>query len=212
VRLHAAGHSAGAIFHANFLPVAFNAGIPDVEQLHFLAPAIRVDAFKTHLMRLIGDRVKQLALFTMVKEQELDDHCANVYRKSLLYLIRFSFEKDRNAELLGLEESLRRDRDVAALFGLGGAPSAEAGVIFSPSVGSDGEHASRSTTHGGFDDDAPTMNSVALRILGLKTRSDLKLAYPETSRALLGDPWTAPEVEELRRSFAAAFGSPAATA
>ena len=146
----------------------------------------------------------------MVKDQELDDHCANVYRKSLLYLIRYSLEQDKNAEILGLEESLRRDRDVAQLLGLGGAASAAADVVFSPSVGADGEHASRSTTHGGFDDDAATMNGVALRLLGLKTRSELKLAYPETTRTLLDDPWTAPELEDIRRSFAAAFGSTAA--
>ena len=206
VRLYAAGHSAGAIFHAHFLPVAFGAGLPDVEQLHLLAPAIRVDAFKSQLMPLVGGHIKHLALFTMVKDQELDDDCAKVYRKSLLYLIRFSFERDEKAEILGLEESLRRDRDVARLFGLGGAPSAFADVVFSPSVGNDGGHASRSITHGGFDDDAPTMNSVALRLLGLQTKSELKRAYPETGRALLDDPWTAPEIEELRRSFAAVFG------
>ena len=101
---------------------------------------------------------------------------------------------------------MRRDRDVARLLGLGGPPSAAADVVFSPSVGSDGDHASRSTTHGGFDDDASTMNSVALRVLGLRTKSELKRAYPDTGRAFADDPWTSPEVEELRRSFAAAFG------
>ena len=50
------------------------------------------------------------------------------------------------------------------------------------------------------------MNSVALRLLGLQTKSELKRPYPETGRALVDDPWTAPEVEEFRRSFAAAFG------
>ncbi len=206
VHLHAAGHSAGAIFHAHFLPVAFTAGIPDVEQLHFLAPAIRVDTFTSHLMGLVGNRLKHLALFTMTRDLERDDDCAKIYRKSLLYLIRFALEKDKKAEILGLEESLRRDRPVAALFGLGGGASAAADVVFSQSVGSDGQHASRSVTHGGFDDDAATMNSVALRILGLQTSSALKLPYPATSRAVSDDPWTAPEVEDLRRSFAAAFG------
>ena len=215
VEIHAAGHSAGAIFHSHFLPIAFEAGIPEIAQLHLLAPAIRVDAFKSKLMRLVGGPIKHLAVFTMVKDQELDDDCAKIYRKSLLYLIRHALETDEKAEILGLDESLRRDRDVARLFGLGGAPSNAADVVFSPSVGSDGDHASRSITHGGFDDDAPTMNSVALRMLGLKTKGELKRAYPDTGRGLFHDPWTTPEVEELRRSFAAAFGgtgtSPIAT-
>ena len=107
---------------------------------------------------------------------------------------------------------MRRDRDVAKFLGLGGPASATADVVFSPSVGSDGDHASRSTTHGGFDDDASTMNSVALRVLGLKTKSELKRAYPEGGRALLDDPWTSSEVEELRRSFAVAFGGTGTTA
>ena len=211
VRLYAAGHSAGAIFHADFLPVAFEAGVPNVEQLHFLAPAIRIDRFKS-LLPHVGNHIKHLAVFTMAKDQERDDNCAKIYRKSLLYLIRHSLEKDKDAEILGLEESMRRDRDLARFLGLGGPASATADVVFSPSVGSDGDHASRSTTHGGFDDDASTMNSVALRVLGLKTKSELKRAYPEGGRALLDDPWTSSEVEELRRSFAVAFGGTGTTA
>ena len=209
VRLYAAGHSAGAIFHAHFLPVAFGAGLPDIEQLHLLAPAIRVDAFKSQLMPLVGGHVKHLALFTMVKDQELDDDCAKVYRKSLLYLIRFSFRKTRKRRF-----SAWRSRCAATATWRGclawAAPSAFADVVFSPSVGDDGGHASRSITHGGFDDDAPTMNSVALRLLGLQTKSELKRGYPETGRAPFDDPWTAPEIEELRQSFAAAFGGAAA--
>ncbi|HET7220450.1 MAG TPA: caspase family protein [Vicinamibacterales bacterium] len=211
VEIHAAGHSAGSIFHAHFLPVAFTAGIPDIEELYFLAPAIRVDSFTSTLLPLVGNRIKRLSAFTMLKEQELDDNCAAVYRKSLLYLIRFSLEQDKNAEILGLEESMRRDSAVAKLLGLAGLPSTSGEVAFSPSNADDGQHATQSTTHGGFDDDGPTMNSVALRVLNLQTKSSLAVPYPEGARAL-EDPWTAPEIEELRRSFASAVLRPQAVA
>jgi hypothetical protein len=207
VEIYAAGHSAGSIFHAHFLPVALNAGIPDVTALYFLAPAIRVDLFRQKLLKEIGRRIKRLDLFTMVREQELADNCASIYRKSLLYLIRFALERDRNAEILGLEESLRRDRDVTGLLNLAGSSGGPGEAIFSPSVPSDGRHATRSITHGGFDDDAPTMNSIALRILGLQQRSQLKTQYAQ-SRAVEDDPWTVPEVEELQRSFASAVLRP----
>lgn len=201
IELHAAGHSAGSIFHAHFLPRVVANGGPKFKSLHLLAPAVRVDTFKRRLLPLIGSSIEQASLFTMVKEQELDDNCAAIYRKSLLYMIRFALEKDSDAEILGLEECLRREREVAKLFGLAGATSSPGEVIFSPSLAEDGIRASRSTTHGGFDDDAPTMNSVALRVLGLSERSKLALRYPEGQRDLALDPWVAPELEELQRAW-----------
>ena len=206
VEIHCAGHSAGAIFHAHFLPTALDMGIPPVAALYLLAPAVRVDTFKQRLLARVGNGIEQLGVFTMLRELELADNCAQLYRKSLLYLIRFSLEKDRNAEILGLEESMRRDRDVARLLGLGGAQSRTADVVFSRSIGTDGPFASQSTSHGGFDDDAPTMNSIALRILRLQTQAGLKMAYPATAARAAGDPWTSPEAQELERSFASALG------
>ncbi len=73
VNIHAAGHSAGAIFQAHFLPVALSAGVPEITSLHLLAPAIRVDTFKPigSLRPRRPRRPRRLNLFTMVKEQEL---------------------------------------------------------------------------------------------------------------------------------------------
>jgi hypothetical protein len=210
IEIHAAGHSAGAIFHSHFLPAALELGIPAVSSLYLLAPAIRVDSFKEKLLGKIGHGINRLSIFTMLREHEMDDHCAEVYRKSLLYLIRFSLEKERNAEILGLEESLRRDRDISRLLGLNtNGGSAVGDIVFSRSSESDGQFASQATSHGGFDDDAPTMNSMALRILGQPTKASLRAPYPETgARSTSFDPWVAPEVEELQRSFGSVFAPP----
>jgi hypothetical protein len=165
IELHAVGHSAGSIFHSYFIPAALDLGVPSFRSIHFLAPAVRVDTFKTKLAGRIGKGVDQLSIFTMSKSFEQDDNCASVYRKSLLYLIYHALEPERKTPILGLELSLRGDSEIKKLLGLG-VPSAPGEVIWSVSSSDKGRSASTSTSHGGFDDDEPTMNSVARRILG----------------------------------------------
>ncbi|MCV2362610.1 caspase family protein [Paucibacter sp. DJ1R-11] len=164
--LHAIGHSAGSIFHAHFLPACRALGVPAFKTLQLLAPAIRVDTFKQRLLPglLNGELAESTSLFTMSRDFERDDHCAHVYRKSLLYLIHHALEDDRRTPILGLEESLRSDAELKAFFGLTGA-AGRSEVIWSKSPSDTGRSASQSTKHGGFDDDAPTMNSVARRLL-----------------------------------------------
>lgn len=200
IEIYAAGHSAGAIFHSYFLPVVFAQGVPALKALYFLAPAIRTDLFRDRLLPLIGTRIGRLDMFAMNRPTELNDDCAAIYRKSLLYLIRFALEPEKDAELVGLEESVRRDAATKTLFGLGGAPSSgHAEAVFSPTPASDGPSASRSTSHGGFDDDPHTMNSIALRMLGKQVASQLAMQFPKlTGRAAGEDPWTAPEVTAAR--------------
>ena len=168
IELHAVGHSAGSIFHCYFLPIARKLGVPTFTSAHFLAPAVRVDTFKERLASEIGDEkaVQKLTIFTMKRDYERDDHCARIYRKSLLYLIYHALENKRSTPILGLEESLRGDGELKALFGLAGSSSERGQVVWSVTQSDTGVSASASQSHGGFDDDAPTMNSVARRILG----------------------------------------------
>lgn len=167
LELHAVGHSAGAIFLCHFLPVAHELKVPTFTTAHFLAPAVRVDTFKERLMPVIGDdkAVRKLTVFTMKKDYERDDDCAHVYRKSLLYLIYYALENRRATPILGLEESLRGDGDLKKLLGLDGNPSKKGQMVWSVTQSDTGMFASQSQTHGGFDDDAPTMNSVARLVL-----------------------------------------------
>lgn len=181
VGLHAVGHSAGSIFHCHFLPALTDAlaaaGVPNakVDTLAFLAPAVRVDLFKAHLMPLVPGRIGRFALFTMDRSTELDDDVMKVYRKSLLYFVRNACEDPVHATpILGLEESIRADPALVAWFGLGGgAPAAGVDVAWSPTQGVSGPDATQSRTHGGFDNDAPTMNAVMHRVLGLAPGDEL---------------------------------------
>lgn len=176
VALHAIGHSAGSIFHAHFLPACRAQGVPAFKTLQLLAPAIRVDTFKQLLLPGLhsGTLAESTSLFTMSRDFERDDDCAKVYRKSLLYLIYYALEDARRTPILGLEESLRGDSDLKAFLGLGGN-TGPASVVWSTTESDTGRSASRSTTHGGFDDDAPTMNSVLRRLLN---RADADSVQP----------------------------------
>lgn len=165
--LHAAGHSAGSILLSHFAPVLGRGrdALP-LATLSFLAPAVRIDLFKAKVASKVGtgddDFVRKFLLFTMEKPWEKGDSVAFIYRKSLLYFVSRACEPRRKTEILGLEESLRKDRYVMDLLR---GPHAE--VVWSKSSGAHGPSASQAITHGGFDEDPATMNSLALRILGL---------------------------------------------
>lgn len=189
IELHAVGHSAGSIFLAHFLPAAQALGVPSFKTGSLLAPAIRVDTFKDKLLGAVGEGkgLDTLSVFTMKKDFERDDNCANVYRKSLLYLIYYALEDRRKTPILGLEESLRGDDALKKIFGLDGKAGAGE-VVWSVTQGDTGRSASTSTSHGGFDDDTPTMNSVLRRVLG-KDDADPIVEYA-ASRDLRGArPW-----------------------
>lgn len=189
IELHAVGHSAGSIFHSWFLPRAFDEGVPALTSLHFLAPAIRLDEFKERLLNYVGDEVKHLTMFTMKKDWEKDDSVAKIYQKSLLYLIYYALERKRKTHILGLEKSVRKDSETAEIFGLKGIPSEKAEVVWSVSQATTGRSASTSKTHGGFDNNRATMNSVARRIL----EKDDIVDFPEKviERGIL-DSWDKP--------------------
>lgn len=165
IELHAVGHSAGAIFHAHFLGASQALGVPSFKSLQYLAPAIRVDEFKEAVLPRIPDYVETLTLFTMRRELERDDTCLRAYRKSLLYLISRALEPSRGTAILGLEDSIVADRALSELFGL--RPGERlASVIWSRSADNAPEGSrTNSISHGGFDNDGDTMNSVASRIM-----------------------------------------------
>jgi hypothetical protein len=166
VELHAAGHSAGAVFHSFFVPAAVAAGAPSFRTASFLAPAVRVDAFLDRMEDSLGKGrgVDALTIFTMRRPFEEGDNCGVVYRKSLLYLITNALEARRGDPILGLETSIRANDRLRRILGLEGGSTAHE-VVWSTTDATSGRSASRSTTHGGFDNDRPTMESVLRRVL-----------------------------------------------
>ena len=176
ITVHTAGHSAGSIFHSYLIPEILAAGVPSVASLDLLAPAIRVPEFKDRVMKKsVLDKIDRLAMFTMSEAFEKKDTCIGVYGKSLLYLIRASLEKESPDEILGLQECVRRDDDLIKLFGAPGSGS-KGEVMWSKTVGGGPFSSTTSTSHGGFDNNPATMNSLARRILG---KEDLPSEFPD---------------------------------
>ena len=164
VRIHAVGHSAGAIFHSYLLPALFKLGLASIKTMHLLAPAIRIDSFQERLAGFIGGQIEDVTMYTMVKPRELADTCKKIYGHSLLYLIRNALEDVVPTPILGLEECIRADRSVADQFGLSGTPKPDARIIWSPTKASTGRDASQCICHGGFHNDPATMGSLVRRV------------------------------------------------
>lgn len=185
LELHAVGHSAGAIFQSWFVPVARQPGVPAFKTLQLLAPAITIDEFNTRLAPRIGlnGDVERAVMYAMSRSFEENDSCIGVYRKSLLYLIHHALEPESQTPILGLDMSIRADTTAATLFGLNGAPGAPGRVVWSVTDTAPATSASRSTTHGGFDDDPATMGSVAANVL---REAKARVPYVDTSRGLAG--------------------------
>ncbi|CAH1905536.1 Pept_C1 domain-containing protein [Candidatus Nitrotoga sp. HW29] len=160
--LHVVGHSAGSIFAAHAITQLASLGI-SWKTLQFMAPAIRIDLFKEIVLPKIIDKTcPKPSLYNLSKVGELDDD-VGPYGKSLLYLVSNAFEGAREVPLLGMQKFLEKDPELLNLLNspVDGLP----GIVIS-GAGDQPGAISKSETHGGFDNDPNTMNSVLVRILG----------------------------------------------
>ncbi len=175
VSIHAVGHSAGSIFHSHLIPAALEEDVPGFQTVTFLAPAVRIDTFKKKLLP-VADRIGNLTVFTMTDAAERDDNCFRIYGKSLLYLVSASFEPVRGTPILGLAKDIEDDAEV---MGFLAGPRGE--LVLTPNR-KPRPQASTARSHGGFDDDAPTMESTLLRIAPNADVS--KHPFPSSSRSI----------------------------
>lgn len=179
LQVHVVGHSAGSIFMARVVrlltaprgPIASGylsgeegLGV-GVSTCTLWAPAATVDLFKQAYLPAARDgTIGRLALFALSDKAEQDDHVAHVYNKSLLYLVSRAFEARAFGEgtpILGMEKWIAADEEVRTLFTSGAAD-----LVFSPNDAPSGSmQASRSTEHGGFDDDTATVQATLARVL-----------------------------------------------
>jgi hypothetical protein len=213
IEFHALGHSAGAVFHAFFLPLLVAqkpAGVPpvDVRSFHLLAPASTTDLFKKRLKPLIGSGqpITSLTIYTMTDELEQDDSSIRAYGKSLLYLVTNAFEDAVPTPLLGLQKSLKQDLPLIRFFGLAGTEKV-ADIVFSTTADGVPLNArSQSTRHGGFDNDIETMTSVVRRVLDVGDATPVvdyfEESVPGFERAPVGTAPSAAAPARARKSTA----------
>jgi pimeloyl-ACP methyl ester carboxylesterase len=169
--LHVVAHSAGSIYAAYALEQLTKLGV-SFRTLTFMAPAITTALFKARMLQPIvtGD-VPMPTMFILSDQGERDDN-VGPYGKSLLYLVSNAFEGRRDVPILGMQRFIERlpaervqpDPDLVKLFArtVDGRPA----VVITGVESADPASRSKSDTHGGFDNDESTMNSVLRRILG----------------------------------------------
>lgn len=181
VELHAVGHSAGSIFLAELLGAWRSLHARDLRSgadgppirfstWNLLAPAIRMDKYAKDIRQHVSGVAQEgnawidrVHLFTMDDRRERDDHCAKVYGKSLLYLISNAFEGRRKTPILGMQ----RMHDASAQGYLAPLMGADDALrIHLSSDANDAQGITRSTSHGGFDDDPFTLDSIVRIIHG----------------------------------------------
>ncbi|MFY8118975.1 MAG: C1 family peptidase [Roseateles sp.] len=169
LEIHLVAHSAGAILLAPVVGLLNAAGLK-IRTCTLWAPACSTELFKReYLPALKKGGIEDLAVYALDDATEQDDHCAQLYNKSLLYLVSHAFEARQRipglqagTPLLGLQHCIEADAELAALFGKGG----RARLVLAPDKGR--APLSSARHHGDFDDDPDTVRSTFARILDAK--------------------------------------------
>jgi hypothetical protein len=165
LQVHICGHSTGAILLARLLESMEDlAPALRIRSCTLFAPAASVGLFETHYYPYLVSGpdafgIDRMQLINLNNRLERDDTVGGVYRKSLLYLVSRAFEEQTPEAILGMQchvdELLKKPkmdevRDRFSVHYADGTPN----------------DVTRSTTHGGFDNDVNTMNTLLKSILG----------------------------------------------
>lgn len=198
LEIHLVGHSAGAVFLAPLLQLLTSRGRIEggpmdgemgaglaASTCTLWAPACTTALFKeTYLPAIRSEAISRFAQYSLTDKAERDDTCANIYRKSLLYLISNALENVERipgqrpgTPIMGMAKAVEQDPELRALFARGAAE-----LVLAPNNQPDESlGASKASAHGDFDDDLPTVSSTFRRILGDATRGVVDQRSADTS-------------------------------
>ena len=177
LELHLVGHSAGSIFHAHLIALLIAEGV-SIASLTLLAPACTTQLFRKKVLpHLAADRndskgdpgIGRIAIFNLDDETARADSVASIYAKSLLYLVSEAFEAQKTTPILGMEKFVETDDEITAE--LQGAQAGGGTTVIR--AGRPQELArlgSASRSHGGFDNDPSTLNSILQIVRGAPLR------------------------------------------
>jgi hypothetical protein len=157
IKFHLVGHSTGGVLIGHLLGALDTLGIKDlITTCTLFAPACTVDFYQEHFAPRLksnhkGTRLPILDIYNLTDALELEDNVVKAYRKSLLFLVSNALEREQAKSILGMQ---RFSEQLEAAKGLK--------FIYSNGRG----NVTRSKSHGGFDNDTHTMNSLLKRVLG----------------------------------------------
>lgn len=205
VELHIVGHSAGSILHAALVQYLTGQGVINggpmgpakikglglkVDTCTLWAPACTTRLFKDSYLPAINQgQIDRFALFTLTDKAERDDNCANIYHKSLLYLVSNAFEdrvkipmiRPDGEPILGMQKFVDDDDEINSLF-----KRKKADWILSPNTSPVGStKGSQSMHHGDFDDDEATVKATLARVLG-KSSAKAELSFQHSALSKRG--------------------------
>ncbi len=203
VELHLVGHSAGAVMLAPFAQLLTTAGrVPDgpmagqqgfgrkVASCTLWAPAITTELFlATFAPAIEAASIERAAVFALHDAVEQDDNCANIYHKSLLYLVSDAFEDaavrrpfphDRATPLLGMAKFVLADSPFADQKVVKLIQDQRLDLVLTPNIDrrTPVTEQSASRHHGDFDDDELTVKATLARILGPGKSQQALVAAP----------------------------------
>ena len=165
-KLHVMGHSAGSIWMGHLLKRWKEIGRTPIETMQLFAPACTMDFYEKYLEKALKQKtVRELTHYQLDDATEKDDSVAFVYGKSLLYLVSRAYQSKS---------------DVIPLMGMEKYWQSQSHARVTTLNTRDDPDCTRSSSHGGFDNDLTTMNH-ALQIL-----LDRRPARPFTQADLSG--------------------------
>ena len=187
LRVHLVSHSAGSIVFGGFVErlAAARPAPVNIATCTLWAPACTMNVYRgQYLPSTRSGHIKDLALFTLTDKAERDDTCANIYHKSLLYLVSHAFEaglgkapfmKEREGEpILGMAKFVSQLPPAQRGFDWVVAPNANTAATL---------EASTSKSHGAFDDDPATLASTLGRIVGKAKIRNTRFAHHASAAA-----------------------------
>jgi len=205
LEIHIVGHSAGSILHAPLLKRLTGTLGLKVRTCTLWAPACTVELFKNDYMPAIqSGALEHFTMFALTDKAEQDDNCAQIYHKSLLYLVSNAFEdkpripllRDEGVPILGLHKFVDGDRELAAFFKDGGK------LVLAPNCEPKGSlRESTARHHGDFEDDVATARATLGRILQPAPLKVAEMAMMRGLKAAAGMQTMQPAVAQPKISF-----------
>ncbi len=157
------GHSAGAIALCHLLAATPQRPTVKIRRVVFLAPACTVGQFQREVVTQPG-RFREFRMFALRDARERTDRLVPyVYPWSLLYFVSGALEPSADEPVLGLERSVsglpaHESAEMSQALAFLGAKGAGR-IVWTGEPGGEGFR-SEARTHGAFDDDPATLQSL----------------------------------------------------